>query len=89
MKTNNYISEEADDTVQRYYSHVGEFPLLKRSEEIKLFETMQKWSKNMSKAGQRTRINGKAAREKIIKDLSICLRTDGYKNIKEAVGTDV
>ena len=66
MKTNNYISEEADDTVQRYYSHVGEFPLLKRSEEIKLFETMQKWSKNMSKAGQRTRINGKAAREKII-----------------------
>lgn len=67
MKTNNYIgSEEADDTVQKYYSHVGEFPLLKRSEEIELFETMQKWSKNMHKAGMRTRQNGKAAREKII-----------------------
>jgi len=66
MKTNNYTIEEADDTVQKYYSHVGEFPLLKRKEEISLFKTMHKWSKNMSKAGQRTRANGKAAREKII-----------------------
>jgi len=66
MKTNNYISEEADDTIQKYYSHVGKFPLLKRREEIELFEMMQKWSKNTRKAGQRTRINGKAAREKII-----------------------
>jgi len=65
VKINNYTPEEADNTVQKYYRHVGEFPLLKRSEEIKLFETMQKWSKNM-KAGMRTRHNGKAAREKII-----------------------
>ena len=66
MKTNNYAAEEADDTVQKYYSHIRVFPLLKRTEEISLFETMHKWSKNPRKAGQRTRENGKAAREKII-----------------------
>lgn len=66
MKTNNYTAEEACDTVQKYYSHVGEFPLLKRKEEISLFETMHKWSKNTHKAGMRTRQNGQAAREKII-----------------------
>ena len=37
----------------------------KKKEEQELFTTMQKWSKNR-KAGQRTRTNGKAAREKII-----------------------
>jgi len=59
------FSEEADDTVQKYYAHVGEYPLLKRKEEQELFTTMQKWTKNR-KAGQRTRINGRAARERII-----------------------
>ena len=66
MSTNKYISEEADDSVQKYYELVGRYPLLKRSEEIALFKVMQKWSKNMAKCGQKTRINGKAARERII-----------------------
>ena len=57
--------EEADDTLQKYYTYIGEYSLLKRKEEQELFETMQKWSKN-PKAGQGTRINGKIAREKII-----------------------
>ena len=65
MTNNTYIPEEADDTVQRYYEHVGQFPLLKKKEEQELFMLMQKWSKN-NKAGQKTRENGKKAREKII-----------------------
>jgi len=66
MNINKYTSEEADDTVQKYYELVGRYPLLKRKEEKELFEVMQKWSKNMAKCGQRTRTNGKAARERII-----------------------
>ena len=66
MNINKYTSEEADDTVQKYYELVGRYPLLKKKEEVELFEVMQKWTKNMAKCGQKTRINGKAAREKII-----------------------
>ena len=58
-------AEEGHDAIQEYYSAIGEFPLLKRKEEIELFKVMQKWTKN-PKAGQRTRINGKAARERLI-----------------------
>ena len=46
MVNNTYIPEEADDTIQRYYDHVGQFPLLKKKEERELFVVMQKWSKN-------------------------------------------
>jgi RNA polymerase primary sigma factor len=58
-------TEESDDAIQKYYNHISEYPLLKRKEEQDLFSTMQKWTRNR-KAGQRTRINGKFAREKII-----------------------
>jgi RNA polymerase primary sigma factor len=66
MKTKKYVSEEADESVQKYYDHIRRYPLLKRKEEQGLFTTMQKWSKNMARCGQQTRLNGKAAREKII-----------------------
>ena len=66
MKSEKHYPEEADDAVQKYYSHIGEYPLLKKKEEQELFKVMHKWSKNMARCGQRTRANGKAAREKII-----------------------
>jgi RNA polymerase primary sigma factor len=66
MKAEKYSPEEADESVQKYYEHISQFPLLKKKEEEELFTVMQKWSKNMARCGQRTRSNGKAAREKII-----------------------
>jgi len=58
--------EEADKTLQKYYTAVAEYSLLSRKEEINLFKIMQKWSNNMARCGQGTRANGKSAREKII-----------------------
>ena len=62
----DWIAEEADDTVQSYYTHISQYPLLKKKEEQDLFKTMHKWSKNKANCGPRARINGKAAREKLI-----------------------
>lgn len=66
MKTFKDVPEEADDTIQVYYARISEFPLLKRKEETELFETMQKWSNDKARAGQRTRRNGMLAQEKLI-----------------------
>ena len=60
---NTYIPEEVE--LIKYYDDVSKYGLLKRQEERDLFKIMHKWTEN-SKAGQRTRLNGKAAREKLI-----------------------
>ena len=59
-----YIPQDSDLT--RYYQEISEYDLLSKKEEQALFKTMHKWSKNMAKCGQKTRENGKAAREKLI-----------------------
>jgi RNA polymerase primary sigma factor len=59
-----YIPEEAE--LKTYFDEISKYDLLKRKEEQDLFKTMHKWSNNMAKCGQRTRLNGKAAREKLI-----------------------
>jgi RNA polymerase primary sigma factor len=61
---NTYIPEEIE--LQRYYDDICKYELLSRKEEEELFKTMHKWSNNKAKCGQRTRRNGKAAREKLI-----------------------
>jgi RNA polymerase primary sigma factor len=60
---NTYIPEEVE--LVKYFNDISKYDLLKRREERDLFETMHKWTQNR-KAGQRTRANGKAAREKLI-----------------------
>jgi len=60
---NTYIPEEIE--LKKYYNDISKYDLLKRQEERDLFEAMHKWTKNR-KAGQRTRANGRAAREKLI-----------------------
>ena len=60
----NYLPDESK--LDKYFEEVAGHDLLKKKEEQELFVIMQKWSLNMAKCGQRTRINGKAAREKLI-----------------------
>ena len=59
-----YIPEESE--LKKYFDEISQYDLLNRKEEQSLFQTMHKWSNNMARCGQRTRINGKAAREKLI-----------------------
>ena len=59
-----YIPEEVE--LKKYFDDISKYPLLKIKEEQELFKIMHKWSNNMARCGQRTRINGKAAREKLI-----------------------
>jgi len=61
---NTYIPEEVE--LKKYFDDISEYDLLTKKEEQGLFKTMHKWSNNMSKCGQRTRANGKDAREKLI-----------------------
>ena len=65
MKETKHI-EAVQESLNAYYSEISQYPLLKRKEEVELFETMQKWSKNKAKAGMRTRYNGKVSRDRII-----------------------
>jgi len=60
---NTYIPEEVE--LVKYFNDISKYDLLKRQEERDLFKIMHKWTQNR-KAGQRTRTNGKAAREKLI-----------------------
>tara|TARA_R100000808_G_C2142307_1_gene150082 strand:- start:329 stop:1225 length:897 start_codon:yes stop_codon:yes gene_type:complete len=59
-----YIPQESD--LGRYYEEISRYDLLSKKEEVELFKKMHKWSKNMAKCGQKTRENGKAARERLI-----------------------
>jgi|TARA_Y100000310_G_scaffold259580_1_gene268293 RNA polymerase primary sigma factor len=59
-----YIPEEVE--LKKYFDDISQYDLLSKKEEQELFKIMHKWSNNMAKCGQRTRINGKAAREKLI-----------------------
>jgi len=60
---NTYIPEEVE--LVKYFNDISKYDLLKRQEERDLFKIMHKWTQNR-KSGQRTRANGKAAREKLI-----------------------
>ena len=59
-----YIPEEIE--LKKYFNDISKYDLLTKKEEQELFKTMHKWSKNMSGCGQRARLKGKAAREKLI-----------------------
>jgi RNA polymerase primary sigma factor len=59
-----YIPEEVE--LKKYFNDISKYQLLKRKEEQDLFKVMHKWSNNMAKCGQRTRLNGKTARNTII-----------------------
>ena len=61
---NSYIPEEVE--LAKYFNDISRYDLLSRREEQRLFQVMHKWSGNMARCGQRTRLNGKAAREKLI-----------------------
>jgi RNA polymerase primary sigma factor len=56
---------DEDKCFEFYCESVGQHELLSRKEEQELFKVFHKWSNN-KKAGQATRKNGKAAREKLI-----------------------
>ena len=62
----NTIPRAAREPMDAFYNEIGNYPVLKWPEQQELFKTMHKWSKNKKKAGQSTRRNGKAAREKLI-----------------------
>tara|TARA_B100000287_G_scaffold160065_1_gene150961 strand:+ start:2178 stop:3077 length:900 start_codon:yes stop_codon:yes gene_type:complete len=64
MKVDTYIPNDSE--LSQYFEEISQYDLLSRKEEEELFIKMHKWSNNMAKCGQRTRINGKAAREKLI-----------------------
>jgi len=59
-----YVPEEVE--LKKYFDDISKYDLLTKKEEQNLFETMHKWSHNMAKCGQRTRFNGKLARETLI-----------------------
>ena len=59
-----YIPEEVG--LKKYFNEISKYDLLTRKEERELFGTMHKWSNNMAKCGQRVRLKGKAARDKLI-----------------------
>lgn len=76
-----YIPEEVE--LKKYFEDISKYGLLKKKEERELFETMHKWSNNMAKCGERTRVNGKAAREILINSnlrLVVKIAKD-YKNM--------
>lgn len=77
----NYLPDESK--LDKYFEEVACHDLLKKKEEQELFVIMQKWSLNMAKCGQRTRINGKAAREKLINsNLRLVIKiAKQYKNM--------
>ncbi len=60
----SYIPEDIE--LKKYYDEISRYGLLKPKEERELVKTMHKWSHNMARCGQRTRMNGKAARERLI-----------------------
>ena len=62
----NTIPHAARESMDAFYNEIANYPVLKWPEQQELFKTMQKWSKNKSNCGQRTRKKGKAAREKLI-----------------------
>jgi len=66
MRSNQirYIPEERE--LIKYFNEISKYDLLKREEERGLFKVMHKWTNNMSNCGQRARLKGKAAREKLI-----------------------
>jgi RNA polymerase sigma factor (sigma-70 family) len=76
-----YIPEEVE--LKKYFDDISKYDLLKRKEEEALFKTMHKWSNNMARCGQRTRINGKAARENLINsNLRLVIKiAKGYRNM--------
>lgn len=78
---NSYIPEEIE--LKKYFNDISKYDLLKRKEEQDLFKTMHKWSNNMARCGQRTRVNGKAARENLINsNLRLVIKiAKGYRNM--------
>jgi RNA polymerase primary sigma factor len=61
---NSYIPEEVD--LKKYFNEISKYDLLTRKEERELFKIMHKWTNNMSNCGQRVRLKGISAREKLI-----------------------
>ncbi len=55
-----------NDLLDIYFNQAGQHELLDRKEEIRLVKVMQKWSKNKSNCGQKARLAGQEARDKLI-----------------------
>ena len=64
LTMNTYIPEEIE--LQKYFNDISKYGLLTKKEEQGLFKVMHKWTNNMSNCGQRARLKGRAAREKLI-----------------------